>query len=274
MTDPLKEKIQEAKDYIQGKSGLKPTLAIILGSGLGRLAGQIENKEVIPYVQIPHFAVSTAPGHSGNLILGSFGGKNVVAMQGRFHFYEGHSLEVITFPVRVMKALGAEILIESNASGGINPRFKAGELMVIIDHINLTGTNPLIGPNDDSLGPRFPDMSEPYDKKLIKLTEKVALKEGIKIHFGVYAGVTGPCFETPAEYRFLGRIGADVVGMSTVPEVIVARHCNLRVLGISCVTDECIPDCLEPLDSQKVIEVAKKAESVLTRLIKPVVARL
>jgi purine-nucleoside phosphorylase len=270
----LRDKITEAKKFIERRSKIKPEIGIILGTGLGILAKEIEINAIISYSDIPHFAVSTAPGHEGNLILGRLSGKIIVAMQGRFHTYEGYSLEEITFPIRVMKEMGVELLIESNAAGGMNPNFKAGDLMIITDHINLTGNNPLIGPNDERLGSRFPDMSEPYDKELIELTKSIAIDEKIVIHKGVYVGLTGPNFETPAEYRFLRLIGADAVGMSTVPEVIVARHSGLRVLGISCITDECIPDRLEPVDFRKVIQVAKKVEPQLTRLVKRVLREI
>lgn len=264
----LREKIAEAKKFIESRSKVKPKIGIIVGIGLGTLAKEIEIKAIVPYSDIPHFAVSTAPGHEGNLILGKLSGKMIMAMQGRFHLYEGYSLEEITFPIRIMKEMGVELLIESNVVGGMNPNFKAGDLMIITDHINLTGNNPLIGPNDERLGPRFPDMSEPYDKKLIELTKRIAIEEKIGIHQGVYVGLTGPNFETPAEYRFLRLIGADAVGMSTVCEVIVARHSGLRVLGMSCITDECIPDRLEPVNFRKLIQVAQKVEPNLARLVK------
>jgi len=264
----LREKIAEAKKFIESRSKVKPKIGIIVGTGLGTLAKEIEIKAIVPYSDIPHFAVSTAPGHEGNLILGKLSGKMIMAMQGRFHLYEGYSLEEITFPIRIMKEMGVELLIESNAVGGMNPNFKAGDLMIITDHINLTGNNPLIGPNDERLGPRFPDMSEPYDKRLIELTKRIAIEEKIGIHKGVYVGLTGPNFETPAEYRFLRLIGADAVGMSTVCEVIVARHSGLRVLGMSCITDECIPDRLEPVNFRKLIQVAQKVEPNLARLVK------
>jgi len=274
MDTSLRDKIKEAKQFIQNKSKVKPDIGIILGTGLGALAGEIESKTKLAYKDIPHFPVSTAPGHEGNLILGELSGKKVAAMQGRFHSYEGYTLEEIAFPIRVMRQMGIDLLIESNAAGGMNPNFRAGDLMIITDHINLTGSNPLIGPNDDSLGPRFPDMSEPYDEGLIELTEDIAIQERIRIHRGVYVGVTGPNFETRAEYRFLRLIGADAVGMSTVPEVIVARHAGLKVLGISCITDECIPDRLSPLDLRYMIRVAKEAEPKITRLVKKVVERI
>mgnify|MGYP000394958927 CR=1 FL=1 len=270
----LKEKIEEAVGYIQNVREFTPQVGIILGTGLGKLAERIQDKTIIPYTKIPHFAYSTAPGHAGNLLLGKIGNKHVVAMQGRFHLYEGYSPQEVTFPIRVMKALGIEILIESNAAGGMNRNFKPGDIMIITDHINFTGINPLIGPNDETIGPRFPDMSEPYDNKLIELTERIALEEGIRCHRGVYIGVTGPNFETRAEYRFFHLIGADAVGMSTVAEVIVAKHCGLRVLGISCITDMCIPDRLEPVDFKKVIEVASKAEPKITRLVERVVKEM
>ncbi len=274
MNISLRDRIKEAKQFIHSKSKIKPDIGIILGTGLGALAGEIESRTKLAYKDIPHFPVSTAPGHEGNLILGLLSGKRIAAMQGRFHFYEGYSLEEITFPIRVMREMGIELLIESNAAGGINPNFKAGDLMIITDHINLTGNNPLIGPNDDRLGPRFPDMSEPYDQDLIELTQEIAIQEKIRIHRGVYVGVTGPNFETRAEYRFLRLIGADAVGMSTVPEVIVARHSGLRVLGISCITDECIPDRLRAVDFKLVIRVAKEAEPRITRLVKRVVEKI
>jgi len=264
----LREKIAEAKKFIESRSKVKPKIGIIVGTGLGTLAKEIEIKAIVPYSDIPHFAVSTAPGHEGNLILGKLSSNMIMAMQGRFHLYEGYSLEEITFPIRIMKEMGVELLIESNVAGGMNPNFKAGDLMIVTDHINLTGNNPLIGPNDERLGPRFPDMSEPYDKKLIELTNRIAIEEKIGIHQGVYVGLTGPNFETPAEYRFLRLIGADAVGMSTVCEVIVARHSGLRVLGISCITDECIPDRLEPVNFRKLIQVAQKVEPNLARLVK------
>jgi len=274
MDKKLKDKINEALNFIQSKCQIAPQIGIILGTGLGKLASGIQNRIVLPYSEIPHFAVSTAPGHAGNLLIGEIAGKKIVAMQGRFHFYEGYSLEQITFPVRLMKALGVEILIESNAAGGMNRNFKAGDIMIITDQINFTGENPLIGFNDDTLGPRFPDMSEPYDENLIELTEKIALSEGVRCHKGVYVGVSGPNFETKAEYRFFNLMGADAVGMSTVLEVIVAKHSDLRVLGISCITDVCIPDRLEPVDFKKVIEVANRAEPRITKLVEKIIKKI
>jgi purine-nucleoside phosphorylase len=270
----LRERIREAGKFIQSKTRTKPRIGIILGTGLGDLTKEIEIESKISYQNIPYFAVSTTPGHEGSLILGRLVGKMIMAMQGRFHFYEGYSLEEITFPVRVMKYMGVDVIIESNAAGGMNPNFKAGDLMVITDHINLIGNNPLIGSNDDKLGPRFVDMCEPYDKELIELYEKVAMRERIRIHRGVYVGVSGPNFETPAEYRFLRLIGADAVGMSTVPEVIVAKHSGLKVLGISCITDECFPDKLQPVNLAKLIKVANLTEPKMTRLIKGILGEI
>ena len=270
----LRERIKEAGEFVQSKTKIKPRIGIILGTGLGGLTKEMEIESKLSYQNIPYFAVSTTPGHEGSLILGRLAGKMIIAMQGRFHLYEGYSLEEITFPLRVMKYMGVNIIIESNAAGGMNPNFKAGDLMVITDHINLIGNNPLIGANDDKLGPRFVDMCEPYDKKLIKLYEKVAMRERIRIHRGVYVGVIGPNLETPAEYRFLRLIGADAVGMSTVPEVIVAKHSGLKVLGISCITDECFPDKLEPVNLAKLIKVANLAEPKMTRLIKGILGEI
>ncbi|TKJ47656.1 purine-nucleoside phosphorylase [Candidatus Aerophobetes bacterium Ae_b3a] len=270
----LRERIKEAGKFIQSKTRIKPRIGIILGTGLGDLTKEIEVESKLSYQNIPYFAVSTTPGHEGSLILGRLVGKMIMAMQGRFHFYEGYSLEEITFPLRVMKYMGVNVIIESNAAGGMNPNLKAGDLMVITDHINLIGNNPLIGSNDDKLGPRFVDMCEPYDKELIELYEKVAMRERIRIHRGVYVGVSGPNLETPAEYRFLRLIGADAVGMSTVPEVIVAKHSGLKVLGISCITDECFPDKLEPVNLAKLIKVANLAEPKMTRLIKGILGEI
>ena len=274
MDTQLKDKISEAAQYIQSRCRRTPRIGIVLGTGLGKLVERIKNQTVMPYSAIPHFAISTAPGHVGNLLIGRVADREVVAMQGRFHFYEGYSLDQITFPIRVMKTLGVKVIIESNAAGGLNRNFRAGDVMIITDHINFTGTNPLIGPNDDTLGPRFPDMFEPYDEDLIKLTENVALKQGLRCHRGVYIGVSGPNYETKAEYRFFHLIGADAVGMSTVPEVIVAKHSGLKVLGISCITDMCIPDRLEPVDFKKVIKVANQSEPRVTRLVEQVIREI
>ena len=266
--------IQEAKTFIESKTLLKPQYGIILGTGLGRLANSIEAKAVIPYEEIPHFPVSTVEAHAGKLILGTLAGKTVMAMQGRFHFYEGYSMQQIVFPVRVMKFLGVETLIVSNACGGINPLFPPGTIMAITDHINLLPGNPLIGPNDNRVGIRFPDMSEPYSSELLNVVSKVALENKIRLEKGVYAAMTGPCLETRAEYRMLKILGADVIGMSTVPEVIAAVHAGLKVLGLSVITDACLPDALEPADIKKIIAVADKAEPVLVKLIEKVLTEL
>jgi purine-nucleoside phosphorylase len=247
---------------------------VILGTGLGGLAEEIETEAVIPYEELPDFPVPTVESHSGRLLLGKLAGQPVVAMQGRFHLYEGYSPQQVAFPVRVMRALGAETLIVSNACGGMNPMWNVGDLMVIADHINLLGGNPLIGPNPDELGPRFPDMSEPYDQELQRLALEVARDEKITLRRGVYVAVAGPNLETRAEYRFLRLIGADVVGMSTVPEVIVAVHGGMKVLGVSIITDRCLPDALQPASVEEIIRVAGEAEPKLTQLIKGVVTRL
>ena len=253
---------------------MKPRIAIILGTGLGALAEEIETDAIVPYEDIPDFPEPTVESHSGRLLLGQLEGQKVVAMQGRFHLYEGYTLQEVTFPVRVLRDLGAEILIVSNACGGMNPMWDVGDLMLIADHINLLGDNPLIGPNADELGPRFPDMSEPYDLALQELAAEVAQQQQITLRRGVYVAVPGPNLETRAEYRFLRTIGADVVGMSTVPEVIVAIHAGIRVLGISIVTDECLPDALKPASVEEIIRVAGEAEPKLTSLMRGTIARL
>jgi len=272
--EDLKAKIIASVEFINRKSKIKPKIAIILGTGLGALAEDIQEKEIIPYSEIPNFPVSTVQSHSGNLVLGKLGNKEVVAMQGRFHYYEGYSLKEVTFPVRVMKKLGADIIIISNAAGGMNRFFKRGDLMLIADHINLFGDNPLIGPNDEELGPRFPDMSEAYNQKLIELAKKVALKEKIRLQEGIYAGLTGPTLETPAEYRFLIKIGTDAVGMSTVPEVIVANHMGMKVLGISCITDLAIDGVIVKTSVEEILKVAADAEPIMTKLIKKVIEKI
>lgn len=249
----------------------RPTIGIILGTGLGRLAERIEAVASISYDDIPHFPISTVESHHGRLILGRLGGRDVVAMQGRFHYYEGYTMRQIVFPVRVMRSLGIAMLFVSNACGGMNPHYRRGDLMIMEDHINLLGDNPLIGPNDDTLGPRFPDMSEPYSHRLIAIAEQVALQEKIKLQKGVYVAVPGPNLETRAEYRFLRTIGADVVGMSTVPEVIAARHMAMEVFGISIVTDECFPDNLAPVNIAEIIAAANSAEPKMTTIIEEVI---
>lgn len=267
----LRARIDEAVKAIGAKA--KPEVGIILGTGLGALAKGIEKDAVLPYEEIPHFARSTAAGHKGDLILGVLEGRRVVAMEGRFHAYEGYSMDQITFPVRVMRALGARVLMVSNACGGLNPAYARGDLMLIDDHINLMGSNPLLGPNDDSLGPRFPDMCRPYDPELLKLAEEVAQAEGVKVQRGVYAAMTGPCLETRAEYRYLRTIGADVIGMSTVPEVIVGVHAGFRILGVSIVTDLCTPEALKPVNIDEIIAVANEAEPRLARLLRGILRR-
>jgi purine-nucleoside phosphorylase len=259
---------------IRGRSKLRPEVAIVLGTGLGALAGEIEVETAIPYGEIPGFPLSTVESHSGRLLLGRLAGRAVVAMQGRFHRYEGYDLGQVTFAVRVLHALGAKTLVVSNACGGMHPLWAPGELMLLSDHINLLGDNPLVGPNDDRLGPRFPDMSAPYDPALRALARAAALELGIVLREGVYVAVPGPNLETRAEYRMLRAMGADVVGMSTVPEVIVAVHQGMRVIGISIITDQCLPDALEPADIGRIIETATRAEPQLTRLVTTVVERL
>ncbi|MFO0824160.1 MAG: purine-nucleoside phosphorylase [Gemmataceae bacterium] len=270
----LFDQIQEATAAIRAKWAGKPTAGIVLGTGLGKLTEDITAEAVIPYEQIPHFPRSTAPSHKGQLVCGKLAGKPVIAMEGRFHFYEGWTMQQVTFPVRVMKALGAETLIVSNACGGMNPQWGKGDLMLIEDHINLLGDNPLIGPNDDRLGDRFPDMCNCYDRELLKLGKRIAMEEKIVCHQGVFVAVSGPNLETRAEYRFLRMIGADVVGMSTVPEVIVAVHSKMRVMGISVITDTCLPDALEPVSIPDIIATANEAEKKLRRLVHRVVAEL
>jgi len=270
----LRSKIEAAAAEIRRHYGDRPRIGIILGTGLGGLAAQIESAATIPYAEIPHFPVSTVETHAGQLVCGRLSGLSVLAMEGRFHYYEGYSMREVTFPVRVMKALGVEILIVTNAAGGMNPQYELADLMVIEDHINLMGDNPLRGVNDDALGPRFPDMAAPYDRPLLALARQSALELAIPCHAGVFVAVAGPNLETRAEYRMLRGMGADVVGMSTVPEVIVAVHAGLRVLGFSIVTDICLPDALEPVDIRKIIEVAGRGGERLSRLIPKILERL
>jgi purine-nucleoside phosphorylase len=269
----LYDKIQEAVAAIRKKWNRSPKAGIILGTGLGGLVQRMKQEAEIDYAEVPHFLRPTAVSHRGRLICGELEGQPVIAMEGRFHMYEGYALKEITFPVRVMKALGAELLIVSNACGGMNPYYRCGDIMVIEDHINLMGGNPLIGINDDRLGPRFPDMCRPYDPALLERALEVARVENIPAHKGVFVAVAGPNLETRAEYRFLRMIGADVVGMSTVPEVIVAVHCGLRVVGLSVVTDMCFPDSLEPVDVPKIIAIANAAEPRLCTLVSGVLKK-
>jgi len=263
----LFEKIQEAAGHIRARTKVKPQFGLVLGTGLGEVAGDIREGVAIPYTEIPHFVESTTAGHQGNLVFGSLGGKSVVSMQGRLHYYEGYTMQEVTFPVRVMRALGAEEVIVANAVGGMSPHLELGDIVVVTDHINLMGDNPLIGWNDERLGPRFPDMSEPYHRRGRELFETLALEVGIPVRRAVLAAVAGPNLETAAEYRFLRRIGADVVGMSMVPETIVAIHEGMRVLGLAVVTDLCLPDALEPSDLSRIIATAARAEPKLRRLI-------
>lgn len=279
------ELMQKARDYIRSKTETVPNVGIVLGTGLGGLAKEIEADAVIPYSEIPGFVSSTVEFHKGRLIIGNLpvrrtrtpeggSGQQVVAMQGRFHYYEGFSMQEITFPIRVMKSLGASILVISNAAGGMNPDFRKGDLVLINDHINLLGDNPLIGVNNDELGPRFPDMSKPYSERLAQLAKDVAKKNNINMREGVYVAVAGPSLETRAEYRFLRIIGADMVGMSTVPESIAAVHMGMEVLGITIISDICLPDSLEPIDINEIIKTCESAEPELTFLIREVINKI
>ncbi len=270
----LYNQVQEAVGFIRTKSQIKPKAGIVLGTGLGNLARQIEAEVTLSYADIPHFPHSTVETHAGNFVLGKLNGVPVAAMEGRFHAYEGYDPKAITFPIRVMKELGVDTLFVSNACGGMNPQYKQGDIMVIEDHINLLGVNPLVGINDDRLGPRFPDMCEPYDHELIEQALEIARRENFACHKGVYVAVLGPNLETRAEYRFLRGIGADVVGMSTVPEVLVAVHCGMKVLGLSIVTDMALPDALKPGNVEEIIATANAAEPKLTKIVAGVIANL
>lgn len=263
----LVEQIDQAVTAIRGHWRGAPRIGIILGTGLGSLAGHIHAEATLDYASIPHFSRSTAIGHTGQLVCGHLDGAPVMAMEGRFHAYEGYSFAQITFPVRVMRAMGAELLIVSNACGGMNPQYAQGDVMVIEDHINLMGGNPLIGINDDRLGPRFPDMIAPYDRRLIDRALEIARRENFVAHKGVFVAVTGPNLETRAEYRFLRAIGADVVGMSTVPEVLVAVHGGMRALGLSIITDMCLPDALRPANIDEILATAAAAEPKLRKIV-------
>ena len=268
------EAVEAAAAVVRARFGAVPDVAIVLGTGLGGLANEIAAEATISYADIPDFPLSTVESHAGRLLCGTLGGKTVVAMQGRFHRYEGYTLQQVTFPVRVLRALGAHTLVVSNACGGMNPYWAPGELMLIADHINLLGDNPLIGANDDRLGVRFPDMSAPYDEGLREIARRVAAEQRTVLREGVYVAVAGPNLETRAEYRMLRALGADVVGMSTVPEVIVAVHGGMRVLGLSIITDQCLPDALEPAEISKIIATAGRAEPGLTALVRGVLERL
>lgn len=274
MTAGLFDRVESAAAVVRGRARLRPEVGIILGTGLGGLTRELEVETEIGYGDIPGFPLSTVESHAGRLLLGRLGGRPVVAMQGRFHRYEGYDLQQVTFPVRVMRSLGAGTLIVSNACGGMHPLWAAGDLVLLSDHINLLGDNPLVGANDDRLGPRFPDMSAPYDPELRELARRAAAELGILLREGVYVAVAGPNLETRAEYRMLRTLGADVVGMSTVPEVIVAVHQGMRVLGLSIITDQCLPDALEPADIGRIIATAARAEPQLTRLVGALVERL
>ncbi len=273
-TATLADGVHAAADEIRRRAASRPAVAIVLGTGLGGLADEIALETSIPYEDIPGFPLSTVESHAGRLLIGQLGGKPVAAMQGRFHRYEGYDLRQVTFPVRVLHALGAETLVVSNACGGMHPLWAPGDLMLMADHINLLGDNPLVGANDDRLGPRFPDLAAAYDPALRALARRTALELGITLREGVYVAVAGPNLETRAEYRMLRAIGADVVGMSTVPEVIAANHAGMRVLGLSIITDQCLPDALEPADIGRIIETARRAEPALTRLVARVVEQL
>ncbi|MCB9057154.1 MAG: purine-nucleoside phosphorylase [Calditrichae bacterium] len=272
--DEYRRQIADASKYIKTFLTSNPFVGIILGTGLGGLIKEIKIEKQLDYSAIPHFPVSTVEGHAGKLIIGKIADKPVLAMQGRFHYYEGYSMQQITFPVRVMYALGVRTLLISNAGGGMNPQFRRGDIMLIDDHINLLGSNPLIGPNLDEYGPRFPDMSEPYSKKLISIAEEIALKNNIVLRKGVYVAVSGPNLETRAEYRFLRATGADVVGMSTIPEDIVAVHMGMDVMAFSVITDECFPDALQPVNIDEILTTANEAEPRLTLLMREVIRKL
>ncbi|MEX2281869.1 MAG: purine-nucleoside phosphorylase [Gemmatimonadota bacterium] len=272
--EQMRAALQQSVAAVRARSTLIPDVAIILGTGLGGLAAEIAVETAVPYSEIPHFPLSTVESHSGRLLLGTLCGRRVVTMQGRFHRYEGYDLRQVIHPVRTMFMLGARTLIVSNVSGGMQPLWEAGDLVLLDDQINLLGDNPLIGPNLDELGPRFPDMSVPYDRKLQELAEQVALDLRIPMRRGVYVAVAGPNLETRAEYRMLRSLGADLVGMSTVPEVIAARHLGMRVLGFSIITDMCLPDALEPAELETILLHARAAEPRLTAVVKGVLGRL
>jgi purine-nucleoside phosphorylase len=274
MTSELGREIDEAVAAIRKRSDIVPAIGIILGTGLGDVSAAVLDPVSIPYGEIPRFPKGSVEGHAGTLLLGRLGGAPVVVMNGRAHYYEGYTMREVAFPVRVLRALGASILIVTNATGGMNPLHAAGDIVLVVDHINLMGDNPLIGPNDDELGPRFPDMSEPYSRRLADLAAGVALEERIRLEKGVFVAVAGPNLETRAEYRFLRAIGADVVGMSLVPENLAAVHGGMEVLALAVVTDSCLPDALEPVDIQRILATAAGTEPRLTRLVTRIVERL
>ena len=270
---PMMEQITKCLTYVRKKTSFRPEIALILGTGLGNLAKRIKSEKVLAYDELPFFPKTTVQSHSGKLILGELGGKKIAAMEGRFHFYEGYALLEVTFPVRVLREMGAKTLVVSNAAGGLNLGYKKGEIVIITDQINFMGVNPLIGPNEDKLGSRFPDMCEPFSKRLIDLTLKASQEVKIPVSQGVYIGVTGPCLETKAEYRMMRNFGADLVGMSTVPEVIVGVHMGMEILGVSIVTDTCDPDHLEPCDIKEIIKTANEAGPKLDKLITAAIAK-
>lgn len=274
MVSDLKNRIDEAARFIRSKCKSSPAIGIILGTGLGQLANHVEADVTIPYSDIPSFPISTVECHAGELVIGTLVGKPVVMMRGRVHYYEGYTMQEVAFPVRVLKAIGAKVLILSSAVGAMNPDYEPGDLVIVSDHINLMGDNPLIGPNDEELGPRFPDMSRAYDRELIKLAEKAADRDKVRVHSGILIAVSGPNLETAAEYKFLRLTGADVVGMSVVPENLVAVHSGMRVLCLSVVTDKGIPEELEPADIAKILRVAEEAEPKLARIVMDVVSRI
>jgi purine-nucleoside phosphorylase len=268
----LHERVAAAAAAVRDRSRVRPRFGVVLGTGLGGFARQVDVEDRIPYAEVPGFAPLRAVSHDGGVMtLGALGGRPVALLEGRYHFYEGYSLEELTFPVRVLRELGVEVAVFSNAAGGINSHYQAGDLMAIDDHVNLMGVNPLVGPNDPRLGPRFPDMCAPYDPRALRLAEEAAQSEGIRLHRGVYAAMTGPCLETRAEYRFLRTIGVDAVGMSTVPEVIVAVHAGLKVFGISCITDRCVPEELKPVDIEEILRTAAQAEPRMGRLLSRII---
>jgi purine-nucleoside phosphorylase len=266
--------IDEAAAFVRERQPAAPRVGVICGTGMGVLAEKVQGKVVVPYDQIPHFPVSTVESHKGNLMLGALAGKPVMVMQGRFHFYEGYAMKQVTFPVRVMKALGCEVLIVMNATGSMNPLIPRGAIVLVDDMINFMGDNPLLGPNDERLGPRFPDMSQPYDKALRQIVREVALEAKIRLHEGVMIAVAGPNLETRAEYRAFRRLGADIVTMSTVPETLVARHAGMKVVALSTVTDNCLPDALEPAILDEIIAVAQASEPRLEKLVTGLLARM
>lgn len=267
----LSEKLNATTAFLKNIVNFTPSIGIILGTGLNGMVKDVEITEAVNYADIPNFPIATVESHTGKLLFGHLAGKPIVLMQGRFHCYEGYSMQELTFPIRVMKCLGVTKLIISNAAGSLNPLFKKSSLMVLDDYINLLGTTPLVGAYETSMGPRFPDMSQPYSQRLIKLAENIALKNQITLHKGVYAAMTGPCLETRAEYRFLRNIGADAIGMSTVPETIVAKQIGLETIAISILTDECYPECLVPLTLEEIIEIANRAEPQLTTIVKELI---